>query len=100
MPTKQPNKQSMRGKIAHYIETWKARGYPDDIPDEVPDPLMQRNLAPSYKAICVCILKNDHHLTDLGYSAPKSKWYDAIKQEELRCRKCSNADTAEKTAII
>ena len=72
-----------RKKIKTYIRKWKKMGYPNDIPDEVPYELMDLWLAPSYKAICIAILKNDHHLTSLGFSAPKSKWYGILKQIEL-----------------
>lgn len=73
----------MKKKINQYIATWKNRGYSDDIPDEVPHVLMKLNLAPSYKAIAVTILKNDHNCTSLGYSSPKSEWYNFYKREEL-----------------
>jgi len=69
----------MRKKILSYIIDWESKGYPDGIPDEVPNELMVLNLAPSYKAICFAILKNDISLKTLGLSAPKSKYYYAIK---------------------
>ncbi len=64
----------MRPKIESYIEEWKKRGYSNDIPDIVPDRLMQLNKAPSYKAICVAILKNDYCLKTLGFQPKKSKY--------------------------
>lgn len=70
-------------KINKYVETWREQGYPDDIPDEVPLVLMQQQLAPSYQAIAVAILKNDHALTSLGFSAPTSKWYGILKRIEI-----------------
>lgn len=73
----------MRNRIAHYRETWRHRGYPDGLPDEVPSELMRLNLAPSEKAISMAILKNDHALTSLGYSQPVSPWYNAIKRIEI-----------------
>lgn len=63
-----------------------SHGYPDDIPDEVPISLMNRNLAPSYKAICLALLKNDHNLESLGFSAKKSEWYSAFKRVEIEGR--------------
>lgn len=71
-------------RVAHYIGIWRKRGYSDDIPDEVPEALAFEGLAPSYKAICVALLKNDLWLTALGYSAPKSEAYGAIKRMEKR----------------
>lgn len=73
-------------KINSYISYWKDRGYPDDIPDEVPNQLMIRNLAPSYKAIALAILNNDLYLSSLGFSRPHSKFYNIIKSEELKNR--------------
>lgn len=72
-----------REKIRRYIRLWKSRGYTGDIPDSVPTPLMRMQLAPSYQAIALAILGNDHALHSLGYSRPHSEWYDAIKRVEL-----------------
>ena len=77
----------MRERIAQYIKEWRERGYSQDIPDEVPDALMDERLAPSYKAIAIAILKNDHHMTALGFAAPRSQWYGVLKGIELRNRK-------------
>lgn len=73
-------------KIRSYIEGWKQCGYPDDIPDEVPQVLSDRQLAPSYRAIAIAILSNDLHFTQLGFSPPRSEWYSAFKGEEIRQR--------------
>lgn len=45
---------------------------------------MELMLAPSYKAIALCILKNDMNLTGLGLNIKKSQWYDALKLIELK----------------
>lgn len=76
----------MRKRIDQYVNEWRSRGYLIDIPDEVPLALMSENLAPSYKAIAIAILKNDHHLTSLGFSAPHSAWYDELKRIEISAR--------------
>ena len=76
----------MRERIDRYVQEWRKRGYSTDIPDEVPSALMEDNLAPSYKAIAIAILKNDHHMTALGFSAPHSVWYDALKRIEIQAR--------------
>ncbi len=76
----------MRDRIDKYIKEWMLRGYLDDIPDEVPDALMDESLAPSYKAIAIAILRNDHHMTALGFQAPKSIWYNALKRIEINQR--------------
>lgn len=90
---KQRARQSSSGKsviekrIDQYIATWlDNKGY-QEIPDEVPSQLMEENLAPSYKAICLAILKNDHHCISLGMSPPESKWYSELKRIELEQRK-------------
>lgn len=73
-------------KIENYIYTWTKRGYANGIPDEVPNVLMDSNLAPSYKAIAQAILKNDHSLKTLGFVQMKSKWYGFFKRIEINNR--------------
>lgn len=73
-------------RVSKYLTEWKEKGYPNDIPDEVPDQIMKYRLAPSYKAIALCLLKNDMYLTGLGFSTPKSKWYSVLKKIELEER--------------
>lgn len=75
-----------KARIRKYISEWKKKGYPDDIPDEVPAVLMPKNLAPSYKAIAQCLLSNDMNMEGLGFSAPKSKWYGIFKRIEIEGR--------------
>lgn len=77
---------SMKSKIMNYIRNWESKGYFDDIPDEVPDEVMKKNLAPSYKAICQTILKNDHSLKNLGLTGHKSEFYNILKKMELEER--------------
>jgi predicted phosphoadenosine phosphosulfate sulfurtransferase len=72
--------------INRYIKEWKQKDYENDIPDEVPDELMKLNLAPSYKAIALALLKNDHNLKSLGFTPKKSKWYSAFKKVEIEER--------------
>jgi predicted phosphoadenosine phosphosulfate sulfurtransferase len=71
-------------RAVQYVRTWKARGYPSDIPDTVPLPLLQQQLAPSYQAIALALLRNDMQLHSLGFSRPASAWYGALKRVELR----------------
>ena len=73
----------MEEKIFKYIEQWRKRGYESAIPDEVPYELEKRNLAPSYKAICVAIMKNDFQLEYLGFQREKCLWYSEIKRIEI-----------------
>lgn len=76
----------MRERIQQHVDQWRRQGYLHDIPDEVPDALMNEGLAPSYRAIAIAILKNDHHMTALGFSAPHSAWYDELKRIEIAAR--------------
>ena len=66
-----------------YIDSYTLRGY-EQIPDELPGELI--DLAPAYKFICQAILKNDQHLTTLGYSKPKSQYYSLLKRIEINER--------------
>jgi predicted phosphoadenosine phosphosulfate sulfurtransferase len=61
---------------------WENRCYNDGIPDRVPKKVMASNRAPSWKAVAIAILKNDHNLLSLGYSPPKSSFADKIKAEK------------------
>jgi predicted phosphoadenosine phosphosulfate sulfurtransferase len=76
----------MQGKIQLYLTTWRRHGYSDGIPDVVPEELMQENLAPSYRAIALAILKNDHAMQSLGFSPDESKWYRELKRLEISQR--------------
>lgn len=73
-------------RINHYIENWMECGYEEGIPDEVPIKLMRELLAPSYKAICLAILKNDLLLKSLGFGARPSKYYGVLKRIEVEAR--------------
>lgn len=73
-------------KVKQYIKQWESQGYSDGIPDEVPNVLMHENLAPSYKAICIAIMKNDTQLEFLGFSKQKCNAYMALKKVEIENR--------------
>ncbi len=81
------------GRVKKYILDWKTKGYPDDIPDEVPDALMKLRLAPSYKAIALAILSNDVGLSSLGFALKPSKWYSHFKRIELDAREAAKKET-------
>jgi predicted phosphoadenosine phosphosulfate sulfurtransferase len=80
----------MKEKINQYIKTWEQRCYSDGIPDEAPIEIFDK--VPSYKRICIAILKNDTHLTSLGYTAPESKYYGMLKRIEIESRKRKKGD--------
>ena len=73
----------MYKKIRGYIQKWERRCYPKGIPDEVAVRLEQLNKAPSYKQICITIMKNDTLLQTLGFSRTKCKAYNELKKAEL-----------------
>lgn len=74
----------MKKRILSYIKTWEKRCYKDGIPDEVPNEI--KDLAPSYKKICIAILNNDYSLKSLGLTGKKSKYYSAYKKIEIENR--------------
>ena len=84
--TKKQKGQSLSGKINIYKNLWKNRCYENGIPDEVQAKVMKSKRAPSYKAIALAILKNDHSLQTLGVTPIKSRWYDELKRIELKQR--------------
>ena len=49
-------------------------------------PLMQQQLAPSYRAIALAILRNDHALQSLGFAPEQSRWYMELKRIEIAAR--------------
>lgn len=59
-------------KVSDYVRTWKSRCYEKDIPDQVSAKLMKSNRAPSYQAIALAILNNDHGFRSLGFSQNES----------------------------
>ena len=83
---------SFEDKICWWIRSWERRGYPDGIPDEAPPILEELGRVPSYRLICMAIMKNDHTLALLGFSRPKCELYNQLKREEIlsrnRAKKC------------
>lgn len=73
----------MKEKIVKYIKTWESRCYSDGIPDEAPQELEVRNKVPSYRRICMAIMKNDIQLKTLGNEAQTSVYYSDLKYIEL-----------------
>lgn len=73
-------------KVEEYARTWESRCYSDGIPDEVPEKLAKSGRVPSYKAIALCILRNDLKLRALGFgeqeSALVTMLYRQKKEEE------------------
>ena len=74
----------LRAKIIEYVQGWEQKCYKDGIPDEAPIELGDK--VPSYKRICIAILKNDINLTSLGYTPKISKYYSILKRIEIDAR--------------
>ncbi len=77
----------MQRKIKMYVNKWKSQGYPNGIPDSADSRLESMNKVPSYRMICIAILKNDICLTSLGFSRPNCAEYNALKKLEIEARK-------------
>lgn len=73
----------MRKKIENYIQKWTTTVYLNDIPDEAPRRLEELNKVPSYRQICIAILKNDNSLKYLGFTPKVSNYYSLLKRKEL-----------------
>ena len=76
----------MKEKIEKYINQWRVKGYYSDIPDEANKRLEHLNKVPSYRKICLAILKNDYHLKTIGFTTKTSKYYHAYKKIEIDLR--------------
>lgn len=63
------------------------KGYESGIPDVAPKVLENKFLAPSYRLICLAILKNDHSLKTLGQNAIKSEAYYKLKDKEFETKR-------------
>lgn len=70
---------------------WENRCYSNGIPDQAPESLAKQGRVPSYKAIAMAILKNDHALKSLGMGVGESETSLALienkKQSESKQRK-------------
>jgi len=52
--------------------------------------LEKRGLVPSYKLICIALMRNHNNLEILGFSREKCKIYQEIKRQEIYNRKTNN----------
>lgn len=73
-------------RIARYRETWLKRCY-SDLPDEVPPLLAKSMRAPSYKAIAIALLRNDHCMKSLGFVPDQSCYYKEIVSRRKQTEK-------------
>jgi len=69
--------------IERYIEKWEKQGYENGIPDEAPIELERKGLVPSYRMICIALMRNPNNLEVLGFKRQKSIYYQEIKRIEI-----------------
>ena len=72
-----------KSKIKKYICEWESKGYSRGIPDEAPIDLERVGIVPSYRKICIALMKNENNLESLGYSRKKTAIYSELKRIEL-----------------
>jgi predicted phosphoadenosine phosphosulfate sulfurtransferase len=73
MPVK--TQRHYQNKVVMFERWWKARGYPDGIPDEAAYEMEQARRAPSWRRVCKSLLRNDYWCKGLGFSQHKSEAY-------------------------
>jgi len=86
LPTRRKLTPGVRSRVREYERQWRARGYAEGLPDEVPVVLMRDNLAPSHKALALAILRNDVTGQSLGFTPRPSRYYGILKRLELEGR--------------
>ena len=79
-----PTTNNFRTKIEKYISNWESKCYHEGIPDECHPDIERNKLAPSYRQICIAIMKNDYQLQYLGFNRKKCLAYMELKRIELQ----------------
>lgn len=79
-------KLGLKSKVDKYVKDWHTKGYCEGIPDEAPLVFERLGKVPSYRRICLAILRNDIALTSLGFDPPKSLVYMDLKRIEIEKR--------------
>lgn len=78
----------MKEKVLAWVKKWEGRGYSNGIPDEADIGIELAERAPSYRRICMAIMKNDVQLESLGYTREVCPTYMSLKREELIRKGC------------
>ncbi|HBT4791428.1 TPA: DUF3440 domain-containing protein [Klebsiella quasipneumoniae subsp. similipneumoniae] len=71
----QTTAEHYRNKIAVYLQWYRTRGFPEDIPDQQDNDLGARDI-PSWRRICKTIIKNDFWCKTLSFSPTKQQHYE------------------------
>jgi predicted phosphoadenosine phosphosulfate sulfurtransferase len=96
MPAK--TREHYSNKILLFNRWWRARGYPEGIPDEAELNLEMKRDVPSWRRVCKSLLRNDYWCKGLGFSQHKSKAYERYLDLMKRRRaqwKADNEATAQ-----
>jgi predicted phosphoadenosine phosphosulfate sulfurtransferase len=83
-------KMGTRKIIELYIKKWEKRCYTEGIPDEAPFELENHGIVPSYRLICIALMKNPNNLEKLGIARTKCSLYNDIKRIEIYNRENKN----------
>ena len=75
-----PGGKTITRRIETYTRTWEARCYNDGIPDELPRKLEASSRVPSWRAVAIAVLKNDHNLHSLGFRSDQTQLERELKQ--------------------
>lgn len=73
-------------RIRTWVAGWEKKGYPNGIPDEAPENLEAMGRVPSWRLVCVAIMRNDHALQTLGFSRQPCRIYTELKRIEISAR--------------
>jgi predicted phosphoadenosine phosphosulfate sulfurtransferase len=90
-----PTREHYIRRFRSFIKGWKGRGY-DEIPDEAPNVLEQKQWAPSWRRMAKCLLRNDHWCKSLGQAQPKSEAYQAYKDIKAARKQRAALEAAQK----
>lgn len=80
----------LKERIIDYIKIQERKGYINGLPDEAPAILEEYGKVPSYRRICLAIMKNDVQLQTLGYSRKPCSAYMELKRIEIEQRTKKN----------
>ena len=76
-------------RFRKHLEGWKKRGYPNEIPDEAPKELEDKQWAPSWRRMCKVLLRNDWWCKGLGMTQPKSEAYAKFMEMKKERRRAA-----------